>query len=212
MKKTILMAAAFAAVAVLLCACGQSIASKQAEGGSSSGAGSDQSSSQSTQTQQAAQSDTASQNQTTDQAQTTAPAETAASADQSADGNDGGEVNGDSTYDAQNQADADDGEQSGEDDSFGDTGWNGTFYNDDTEETLNIIQESDTAISFIFTNSGIAASAQTDGNTATYYGDDNFVITFSLSGDTLKVSLSNTEDETDTSGGGSPLLGTYTRE
>ena len=204
MRKKTLLAAAFALVAVLACACGNASSSSGSAGKSSSGSGSKDTQ---TQTQTQAQQDQ-NQGQGTDEF--------------AVDGGD--EIDANATFDAQNQADAEGGdddaeadpadadEQNGDNDSLSETGWTGTFYNDATEETLTVSNATDGAIEFAFAVSGIAGSAQRSGDTASYNGDDNFVISFALSGDQIQVSLSNTEDETETDGGGSPLIGTYVRE
>lgn len=204
MRKKTLLAAAFALVAVLACACGNASSSSGSTGNSSSGSGSKDTQ---TQTQTQAQQDQ-NQGQGTDEF--------------AVDGGD--EIDANATFDAQNQADAEGGdddaeadpadadEQNGDNDSLSETGWTGTFYNDATEETLTVSNATDEAIEFAFAVSGIAGSAQRSGDTASYNGDDNFVISFALSGDQIQVSLSNTEDETETDGGGSPLIGTYVRD
>lgn len=204
MRKKTLLAAAFALVAVLACACGNASSSSGSAGNSSSG---NSSKDTQTQTQTQAQQDQ-NQGQGTDEF--------------AVDGGD--EIDANATFDAQNQADAEGGdddaeadpadadEQNGDNDSLSETGWTGTFYNDATEETLTVSNATDGAIEFAFEVSGIAGSAQRSGDTASYNGDDNFVISFALSGDQIQVSLSNTEDETETDGGGSPLIGTYVRD
>ena len=83
--------------------------------------------------------------------------------------------------------------------------FNGEFEKSDGEETVMIAVTGSSQISFQFAISGIGASAQAEGNSAVYTGDDGYSITFSVSGDTLVIAISG-ED-----GHRSAMNGTYYR-
>ncbi len=120
-------------------------------------------------------------------------------------------VDASATFDAENQSGievnmsdeeyAADGEE---------TGWVGTFVGT-SDETLSISAQSDTSVTFLFESSGIGGKASLDGSSAVFNGDDGFQINMSLDGDTIEVSLANTEDES-ASLEESPLIGTYFRQ
>jgi hypothetical protein len=83
--------------------------------------------------------------------------------------------------------------------------WTGS-YNSASGESVSITLEEPETISFSFTNSGIAGQASVSGNTAVFQGEDNYTVTFSVSGDTLTVSSTDGENE------GSAMDGTYDRQ
>ena len=63
----------------------------------------------------------------------------------------------------------------------------------------------DSQISFQFRASGISGTAQADGNTAVYQGDDGYSVTFDAAGDTLAVTVGGE------GGSESPMNGIYYR-
>ncbi len=88
-----------------------------------------------------------------------------------------------------------------------DYGWSGTYTNE-SGETLTVSINDSSSIAFAFANAGLSGTAQLDGNTAIYYGDDHHEAVFDYSGETIIVTVVSEEDY-DTSG--SPLNGVYSR-
>ncbi len=177
-------------------------------GGVNAGTGDGSSAGSSTQTQTPAQADP----------QVSAPAETpagqassapqdAAAAQNEGDGSTGeadySGVEAENTYDAQNQA----GEPIVEDDNDADS-WEGT-YNGENDEQLLIHDQTESGFYFSFAVCGISGWAEAAGNEATYAGDDSNNIVFQYAGDTVFVSVTNT-DGNDTSE--AVMAGTYTAE
>ena len=83
--------------------------------------------------------------------------------------------------------------------------FNGEFEKSDGGETVVIYVNASDLISFQFSVSGIGATALGSGNSAVYYGDDGYSITFSISQDTLSVVVSGEDADQ------SALNGTYYR-
>lgn len=81
----------------------------------------------------------------------------------------------------------------------------GEFEKSDGEESVVLSLAGSSQVSFQFRTSGIGASAQAGGNTAVYYGDDGYSITFDVAGDTLAVTVSGE------GGSESPMNGIYYR-
>lgn len=99
-----------------------------------------------------------------------------------------------SVYDADAESDA------------GTEPFSGTFTKPDGSESVTITLENDTSMDFAFSTSQISGSADVASTDAVYYGDDGYTISFSVSGDTLTVTVGG-ED-----GSESPLNGAYTRQ
>lgn len=85
--------------------------------------------------------------------------------------------------------------------------WNGTFSKGDEQVVLAAADS--TSFEFQFASSGIAGVARVkeSPNSATFTGDDNNIIVFTLNGDTLNVSVLDPESSAAAS---SVLNGTYT--
>lgn len=81
----------------------------------------------------------------------------------------------------------------------------GEYEKNDGSESVVISLVDSNQISFQFRESGIGATCQAGGNTAVYYGDDGFTITFEASGDALSVTVNGEGGET------SPVNGVYYR-
>ena len=111
------------------------------------------------------------------------------------------------TYDEINQ----NGDENPSDEEDGDdeASWNGSFTSA-SGETLTLEGADGSTVSFAFAQCGISGSAQKDANTGNYvyHGDDSAVIIFSLSGDTIDVSVTSEEDYDMSE---SPMIGSYGR-
>ena len=81
----------------------------------------------------------------------------------------------------------------------------GEFERSDGEENVVLSIVNDSQISFQFRASGISGTAQADGNTAVYQGDDGYSVTFDAAGDTLAVTVGGE------GGSESPMNGIYYR-
>ena len=90
------------------------------------------------------------------------------------------------TYDIDNQSGEE--EVVVSDAEMSDTGivWTGD-YQCSSGESVSISLDQDTAMTFIFAQSGINGTADVSGNTAVYHGDDDYQIVFTVSGDDLSV-------------------------
>ena len=105
---------------------------------------------------------------------------------------------------AEGMDDGDSDEENNEDGAVSDI-WTGTF-NSASGESVSITLEEPESFSFSFAVSGIAGQASVTGDTAVFQGEDNYTVTFSLSGDTLTVSSTDGQNE------GSAMDGTYDRQ
>ncbi len=83
--------------------------------------------------------------------------------------------------------------------------YSGEYIRSDGEESVIISLMDGAAVSFSFVNSGISSTAQINGTTAVYNGDDGYTITFDFSINTLGVSTSSPDGE------GSMMDGIYSR-
>ena len=119
------------------------------------------------------------------------------------------------TYDEQHQNGAEDDTPSvydaDADDDSSDTQqgvdqFTGSFSKEDDSESVTLSLNNDTDLSFSFASCGIHGSAQVSGQTAVYKGDDDYTITFSVSGDILKVTVGGDDASQ------SAINGTYYRE
>lgn len=119
------------------------------------------------------------------------------------------------TYDEQHQNGAEDDTPSvydaDADDDSSDTQqgvdqFTGSFSKEDDSESVTLSLDNDTDLSFSFASCGIHGSAQVSGQTAVYKGDDDYTITFSVSGDILKVTVGGDDASQ------SAINGTYYRE
>lgn len=81
----------------------------------------------------------------------------------------------------------------------------GNFRKGDGSEAVTLSLDTDTALSFSFEVCGIHGTASVAGNTATYQGDDDYSITFSVSDDQLTVSVGGDDAAS------SPINGLYVR-
>ena len=86
--------------------------------------------------------------------------------------------------------------------------WDGTF-SCDSGESVSIETADEYSISFTFAQSGLYGTAEKEGDSALFHGEDNNNIVFELSGDMLYVSITN--DNGDPTGD-SPLAGSYSRQ
>ena len=93
------------------------------------------------------------------------------------------------------------------DEDWGSDGWSGTFESA-SGESISISMEQPERLDFTFAVSGISGAAQPDGNQAVYEGEDGYEMLFSLSGDTLTITVSNPEDP---GAGELPMNGSYER-
>ncbi len=74
-------------------------------------------------------------------------------------------------------------------------GWHGAYLCENNGESLLVNLSDDGAqVQFTFENAGIAGTADLNGNTAVYHGDDQADVVFSLSGETITVSVQSQED------------------
>ncbi len=85
--------------------------------------------------------------------------------------------------------------------------WSGTYASDQETVTISLVDAK--SFSFAFANSGIASSAEVDGSTAIYRGDDHHVVVFEMNEGVLTVTVSSEEDY---DASDSPLNGTYVRQ
>lgn len=85
--------------------------------------------------------------------------------------------------------------------------WSGTYASG--QETVTIALVDAKTLSFSFANSGIASTAEVDGATAIYRGDDHHVVVFEMNEGVLNVTVSSEEDF---DASGSPLNGVYVRQ
>ncbi len=85
--------------------------------------------------------------------------------------------------------------------------WSGTYASDQETVTISLVDAK--SFSFAFANSGIASSAEVDGSTAVYRGDDHHVVVFEMNEGVLTVTVSSEEDY---DASDSPLNGTYVRQ
>lgn len=104
-------------------------------------------------------------------------------------------VSSDSGYDANGSS----GQLSGVDQ------FTGSFTKDDESESVTLVMENDTVLSFAFSVCGISGTANVTGSSAVYHGDDDYTITFAIAGDDLDVIVGG--DDADQS----PINGTYLR-
>ena len=178
MRKRMIIICGLLSAALLMTGCGQK---------SSTESGSGAASSQTSDSGQAAQNDGADK-ASADAAQDEGSDDEIVADDQAAEGMDAG--------------DSDD--ENNEDGAVSDI-WTGTF-NCASGESVSITLEEPETFSFSFANSGIAGQASVSGDTAVFQGEDNYTVTFSLSGDTLTVSSTDGENE------GSAMDGTYDRQ
>ena len=120
------------------------------------------------------------------------------------------------TYDEQHQNGAEDDTPSvydadADDDDSSDTlqgvdQFTGSFSKEDDSESVTLSLDNDTDLSFSFASCGIHGNAQVSGQTAVYTGDDDYTITFSVSGDVLRVTVGGDDASQ------SAINGTYYRE
>lgn len=82
----------------------------------------------------------------------------------------------------------------------------GSFSKEDDSESVTLSFDNDTDLSFSFASCGIHGNAQVSGQTAVYTGDDDYTITFSVSGDILTVTVGGDDASQ------SAINGTYYRE
>ena len=125
------------------------------------------------------------------------------SQDQGSQDQGGAEVDPSATYDAQNQAD----DETFDENAVTDLGWGGTF-NSASGESITITDNGD-SVSFAFANAGISGSASVSGQQAVYEGEDSHQIIFSLSGDTVTVTVTSSQNP---DGEESPMAGSYDRQ
>ena len=85
--------------------------------------------------------------------------------------------------------------------------WTGTYASEQETVTLTLTDEK--SLSFAFANAGIASTAEIDGATAVYQGDDHHVVVFTMNEGVLNVSVQSEEDY---DASGSPLNGIYVRK
>ncbi|MCR5160174.1 MAG: hypothetical protein K6C06_00225 [Lachnospiraceae bacterium] len=178
MKKRMIILCGLLTAALLMTGCGQK---------GSTGSGNGAASSQTSDSGQAAPDDGSDDASGSDE-QDEASDDVVVSDDQAAEGMDAG--------------DSDD--ENNEDGAVSDS-WTGTF-NCASGESVSITLEEPETFSFSFASSGIAGQASVSGDTAVFHGEDNYTVTFSLSGDTLTVSSTDGENE------GSAMDGTYDRQ
>ena len=116
------------------------------------------------------------------------------------------------TYDEQNQNgeepsssvyDADAEESSSE--NLGADEFTGSFSKQDDSESVTLSFDNDTSLTFSFAVCGIHGTAQVTGRSAVYTGDDDYTITFAVSGDILTVTVGGQDAEA------SAINGTYYR-
>ena len=120
---------------------------------------------------------------------------------------DDGTADGNGTYDIDNQS-GDNFAPQGQPSAEASSAWDGTYVSEEGE-TLTISTQDEGTISFAFANSGISSTAFVTGNGASYDGDDNMDVEFTLSGDVIGVSVMNVETgEAEVSA----ITGTYERQ
>ena len=79
------------------------------------------------------------------------------------------------------------GDQGKDDAEDGEESFTGLFEKPDGTESVNVVLENDTTISFRFKKSRINGTAKVSGDTAVYHGDDDYTITFTVADDELGV-------------------------
>jgi len=123
-------------------------------------------------------------------------------------------VSAEDTYDAENQGGEDPGaadEKNFEENSEG-YSWDGDYMNAGGQ-TLSITSSSDGGtFDFQFGAEGAAGTATVNGTKAVFNGDDSYVVTFTLDGDSIDVSTTNAAEEATGEDSANAIDGSYTRQ
>ena len=123
-------------------------------------------------------------------------------------------VSAEDTYDADNQGGEDPGaadEKNFEENSEG-YSWDGDYMNAGGQ-TLSITSSSDGGtFDFQFGAEGAAGTATVNGTKAVFNGDDSYVVTFTLDGDSIDVSTTNAAEEATGEDSANAIDGSYTRQ